>query len=144
MISQEKALALKEAGLQWEPKPGDWYSYPEGKPCLVAFQSTISEYIQVTNTTDESFPNTRLMTISELLKEKTVWLPRLDQLLAEIEKLGWEYSVGLWSERTHQRYECVVVKSNKRLVFFGETPKDAVTDALLWILKNDDKTPEGR
>lgn len=68
MIKLETAVALKAAGLKWEPMKGDWWGKyytsfeREGRFLIV------SEYEAEQNTPRDG-----------------VWLPRLDQLLAEIE-----------------------------------------------------------
>ena len=136
MISLELAQKLKNAGLQWEPKPGDWYHARLWKPMLIAYQSTIAQYIQVTDTENEHLPHTRTATIAELLKENDVWLPRLDQLLAEIEARGY-----LWNLN---KFRCCIIsevdynnKNWKAEKEFKDNPshEDAAARALLWILE---------
>ena len=62
MINLDKARALKEAGLKWEPKLGDIYRYPNGE-----FTGNFVVSAAVSNW------------------DKGLWLPRLDQLMALIQ-----------------------------------------------------------
>lgn len=108
MISLEMARKLKEAGLEWEPKKGDWY------------------WVFGTNSID-------LITIdrNDIVPKSIIFLPSLDQLLAEIEKCAYEwcleqardkYRLSLWFDQA-----CVYE-------FRADTPEDAAAEALLWIL----------
>ncbi len=69
MISLETAQKLKDAGLRWEPKEGDCW-------CNGMWMA-INYYLE-------------LVTGHLLVKKEAIWLPRLDQLLAEIEKRGFD------------------------------------------------------
>ena len=112
MVSFETACKLKDAGLQHEPQVGDWYALRSQEPMLIAFKSTIAtQYIKLTNTEDEHYPNSRLMTCAEMLKEGWTWLPRLDQLLGEIERQR-----GAWQI---------------------DTPDEAAASALLGLLEQE-------
>jgi len=64
-----------------------------------------------------------------------VWLPRLDQLLTEIEKQGWYWEIGkstkdYYVDLMHDYLEC-------DKVFYADTPEEAAGSALLWILRGD-------
>jgi len=73
LISLELARKLKEAGLEWEPKNGDSFYW----------RGSLGVYtISVTSLWAEK-------------NEEVIFAPRLDQLLAKIEK--WGYS---WEMRT--------------------------------------------
>jgi len=48
VVSEELALQLKEAGLKWKPKEGDWFIFEVNEtPTLVQFQSVYirSQYV---------------------------------------------------------------------------------------------------
>jgi hypothetical protein len=64
--------------------------------------------------------------------EKMLWLPRLDQLLAEIEKRGYRWDIQM----TKTRYVCGLSTPGVRVYpdQYGDTPEDAAAQALLWIL----------
>lgn len=68
MISLETAKALKKAGLPWEPKMGDWYYFGDSAENQSLF----------INPSEKEVP------------EGIYFAPRLDQLLAEIEKRGYD------------------------------------------------------
>jgi len=70
VISLETAKKLKEAGLEWETETGDLWIQPD-----------YPEYLRAVDydPTGHGDP-----------LEKNIWIPRLDQLLTEIEKRGWQ------------------------------------------------------
>ena len=64
--------------------------------------------------------------------EGGIWLPRLDQLQAEIEQRGWDWSM---SKGLHG-YGCIVIKDyDLSFSDIADTPEEAVGLALLWILQ---------
>ena len=112
MISLEMARKLRDAGLEWEPLAGDFYSWC-GRNWLVDFCQTSQAEILARQ------------------PDPALWLPRLDQLLAEVEKGNYEwcleqardqYRLSLWFDQA-----CVYE-------FRSDTPDDAAGQALLWIL----------
>lgn len=118
MISIELARKLKEAGLRWVPGLGDMFvaDYDNGLgPTL----------LKVVHSDDFGFADDAL-----------IFLPRLDQLLAEIEKRGygweiWTTSIGLYSAWIdYGNYVVHEIRGN-------ETPEDAAARALLWILEKE-------
>lgn len=78
MITLDTARKLKEAGLVWEPKTGDMYAmylpidkrYSEKTEAFCGCCGCYQDY-------------------------RDLWLPRLDQILAEIEGRGYQWI--LWS-----------------------------------------------
>jgi len=118
MISLEKARALKEAGLVWELQEGDWFSEP-----TFAGGRTDTLFGQGFEWDDDDDKN-----------GDHIWLPRLDQMLAEIEKLGYKYSLN-YSEREYfvsiskREHGCLISET-----FRADTPEDATSDALLYLL----------
>jgi len=109
-LSLETAKKLKEAGLQWEPRDGDWYYTETGKR--------------------ECIPRVKYHKIYD----RYIFAPRLDQLLAEIEKRGYAYNfIKIPNEK---KSYCSIYGSNhlsgERFDGIGE---EAAAQALLWILK---------
>ena len=138
MISQELAEKLKDAGLLWEPKEGDEYSHLGNSPevfvkALIGYKSKIAtEHLKIY---DEEFPNGRLTTLKEMLLEKSTWLPRLDQLLAEIEKRGWKWDLY----PLKNKYCCLATQTTAFPIYEEEdSPEEAAGQALLWMLMRGD------
>jgi hypothetical protein len=119
MISLEKARALKEAGLEWDLQEGDWFSEP-----TFAGGRTDTLFGQGFEWDDDDDKN----------NEDHVWLPRLDQLLAEIEKRGWMWDLRQWSEPG--KYVIFITRQEKfeRYHSVSDAPEDAAADALLYLL----------
>ena len=66
MISLGTAKKLRDAGLEWNPQEGDWFYSWDGRIAnLLVFLSNFN------------------------IQEEFIFVPRLDQLLAEIEKRGY-------------------------------------------------------
>ena len=127
MISLEMARKLRDAGLEWEPLAGDFYSWC-GRNWLVDFCQTSQAEILASQ------------------PDPALWLPRLDQLLAEIEKRGWEWtiysatpenvkSVDIYEVIADEKlYHCSVAQDKLGHISGRHTPDDAAAEALLWIL----------
>lgn len=123
VISSETARKLKEAGLRWEPQIGDWYYHANKCGEILSPQPFL---------VDSRVLKYRKIGLSD------VFAPRLDQLLAEIEKRGtyWalyhigpppaEYGLQLMN------YPTGMTKS-----FWADTPDEAAAQALLWILERE-------
>jgi hypothetical protein len=114
MISLETAKKLKEAGLKWKPKTGDWgYNAYRG---LFLIHYPHPQYA---------------------IQSSYIYAPRLDQMLAEIEKLGYAYRVtGKWGI---EPYKITVIKEKPLLDFnsWGYSPEEATAQALIWILEQE-------
>ena len=120
MISLEKARALKEAGLVWEPKQGDWYYCLEfDQPELQAIDAAYAFGFE---------PD-----------DDDVFAPRLDQELGEIQS---RFKINQWWEMADDWFSIyelrnidgaegsVLIKS----IHDSDTPEDAAADALLWLI----------
>ena len=122
MISLETAKKLKEAGLEWEPKFGDYYKIP------VVFEDGMTEVMDIKQVMSyHKNPEEWEESINSF-----VFMPRLDQLLGEIEELGYKW----FTETDTERYFIRVVeikKPNNFHVVFLDTPEEAAASALLWI-----------
>ena len=124
MISLELSKKLKEAGLEWEPQIGDMFYWQNGKDWGI--DALTSEDV-----------NDRLDETKDFIEER-VWIfaPRLDQLLAEIEKRGYKWFL----ETDRETYFIRIIKpgDTKEPVSFKAYAKslvDAAASALLWILE---------
>ena len=81
MISLEMAKKLKAAGLEWEPQIGDMFYWHNGKDWEI--DALTSEDV-----------NDNLDEIRDYIDEGAwIFAPRLDQLLAEIEKRGYSWEM---------------------------------------------------
>jgi hypothetical protein len=126
VISFETAKALKDAGLVWEPKLGDQILNPHyGKPEITMCQN-----------------------LPKIMPSYIIWLPRLDQLLAEIVKNNWGYRLSvLWIEDFPAGYECLLSRREEteegeweefeHCFDSPESPEEAAAQALLWILRKE-------
>ena len=119
MISLETARKLKDAGLQWEPQMGD-FMYNNGIIDCLDFSdmSFAAGYEDLTHQGDVGF------------------IPRLDQLLAEIEKQGWTWM--LYAPNNDGKYGIDVGKGliyHSNQTVMADSPEEAAALALLWILE---------
>lgn len=123
MLSLETAKKLKETGLEWEPKECDFYYRTWNPGCS-------SEYTCREILTEDELE-------SGLCKGDT-FAPRLDQLLAEIEKV-FDWNIGsreFWPDKP--KYCMGLFGDDGQYIkgqFYGHTPEEAAAEALLWILK---------
>lgn len=111
MLSLETARKLKDVGLKWEPQKGDqifnpYYGEPEISTCP---PPKAPNYI--------------------------IWIPRLGQLLAEIEKQGWKWSIV----PSRNRYRLILTTVKQ---FVADSPDEAAAAALIWILEQEGKPNE--
>lgn len=129
MISLDLAKQLKEAGLKWKPNPKDDFAYKNGKVCwLYEYYPAVCDY-----------------------PDHFIWLPRLDQLLAEIkckgytwcitdEEVGGDFRVSLSKIVWNGRGGTKLVDVDD--IFYADTPEDAAGQALLWIYQKGAKEDE--
>ena len=129
MLSLELVKRLKELGLEWEPQRGDWYYNHHG-------------YVSGTTTTLDLLNEVTVLiqSISRDYANRTVhFAPRLDQLLAEIEKRGyaWELSVD---EADKPPYAICFFSTPREIGqkwFTADSPEEAAAKALIWILEQE-------
>lgn len=126
MISLELAKRLKGLGLKWEPQEGDRIYKSKNeiatmcKGCGMFHYGTLETYL-------ETWKNAYIM------DKRYVWIPRLDQLLAEIEKRGYKW--GLLYEG-----QISVSKGTNYKTFDANSPEEATAQALIWILEQKQAT----
>jgi len=178
MISLEMARKLKNAGLVWEPKEGDFFAYVDDGEKIREQWEIASTNIYIVSSekylvdelggrmvffggglcsrdggcfTDETYCsymnktgfNPELNIYSVASWDKKLWLPRLDQLLAEIEKEGycWDMVRG---EKEWFRIGVTHKNHMKNFQLFhdctfkhkSEKASQATAEALLWIYEN--------
>lgn len=140
MICLETAKALKEAGLEWEPKVGDWFYWNE-EPNLVTSCDDIYIWSNVA--------------AWRLECDYLIFAPRLDQLIKEGVKRGYWIAIVLDPAESKVRWEallyvwwtgdfCELIEKeflekgkNDIPAFIHEDPNEAVAQALLWILRRE-------
>jgi hypothetical protein len=119
VISLETAKKLKEAGLEWETETGDLWIQPD-----------YPEYLRAVDydPTGHGDP-----------LEKNIWIPRLDQLLTEIEKRGWQIELVKYAR---WRITIWKIQCRKQGLFVRETPGEAAAEALLYVLEQEYEADE--
>jgi hypothetical protein len=135
MISLELAKKLRDAGLRWEPKEGDYCYYDEKLDLLAGenLASTVKLHNLITKN-------------PEYQDMGPIWVPSLDQLLGEIEARGWEYEQGvlyvlggpMMPGKHKHGYWCEIWSIKDLSITCREpadTPEEAAGRALLWILE---------
>ena len=138
MISLELAEKLKNAGLIWKPQKGD----------NVFLKNLINEW-KTEQIVSRVFPHTVQMNGWGQLHTRQfkdcLFRPRLDQLLAEIERQGYWYKQGnaIPIPSCPYKYYCEIWQTNKSgeelcyHEFAENSPEEAVGQALLWILEQE-------
>lgn len=125
VTSLELSKKLKNAGLRWEPKEGDLF-YPYS-PFLRRHEKRLAVC-----------PFKEIISINVEADEKDdIFAPRLDQLLAEIEKRGYRWDIGNLEDKPCIGLFDWETREYVMGLFYGETPTDAAGEALLWILERE-------
>ena len=164
MIGLEKAKALREAGLQWEPKDGDCFAtgntdmanifYISGEHDLVdelggkmwffwghlcnRDGGCIMDETACQRMNRKGIMSDRFANEGQMAStEEMLWLPSLSQLLAEIEARGWGWDLRQWSEPG--KYVIFITHMDKfeRYHSISVLPEDSAADALIWILEKE-------
>lgn len=131
MIGLELAKKLKDVGLRWEPKIGDWWHGDRG---LKLYDNKTRHRWNEWNKTRKHLVWTHW---------GIVWLPSLSDLLAEIEWRGYHVDINTVSLGMPVKLSYVISLKNispdgeiltLEYKKWGCTPEEAVGQALLWIL----------
>lgn len=130
VISSETARKLKEAGLRWEPQIGDWYYHADKWGEILSPQPFLVD--------------PRVLKYGKI-GLSDVFAPRLDQLLAEIEKRGYRYILLRYDpeqqeEGQEEQYEITLIKNgNSSLIYtlYEDSIDEVAAQALLWILERE-------
>ena len=128
MLSLETAKKLKAAGLQWEPQMGDFFYNNGVIDCLDNCDMDFAAgYEDLTHKGDVGF------------------IPRLGQMLAEIEKRWGDYTFTCTNHDSPQykiSLEKVTDWDGFHILegeFNADTPGESAAQALLWILEQEAK-----
>jgi hypothetical protein len=155
VISLETATRLKEAGLKWEPQSGDWFQcgcntfvisgshnlderlggtlwFFYGHTCSrdggCFMDETASDCMNLEGVQFEGFKE------HIASAKRMVWLPRLDQMLAEIEKQGHSWQMHLSVDYEGHNGVCMEIEDAG---WWENSTDEAVAQALLWIMEQD-------
>ena len=162
MISLDKAKELREVGLEWEPTNGDFFATDQSFPNIFVISG--SHDLHETLGGKMWFFNGHLCsrdggcqlneTASDCMQAKArttpkdfeiyhiaefIWLPRLDQLLAEIEQRGYRWTVSFECGRYLAAATKISPLREMPKIIKSDTAEDAAADALLWILRQRDE-----
>ncbi len=135
MISEHLAIALRDAGLRWDPTPGDRFVIPQ--PELAGQVFTLSEMTiearQYPTGTILGFNGTTEWALDSVAKDEALWLPREDQLR---ERLGGTF-VALRREETDGASVFVVSTRGPEgpAEFTAASAADAYAEALLALIR---------
>ena len=134
MLSLETAKKLKEAGLEWEPKEGDFIYYP-------SYCAETEFALGVLG--DNDMGKCKEETLDYVYTGEWIIAPRLDQLLAEIEGQEYSYTIRyrlLKHDRLSDGYEFTLIRPMFAKNFKSEeSPEEAAAAALIWILEQEAK-----
>ena len=131
MISLELAKKLKDAGLEWGMKKGD------------AYANSLNNIFYYSN----EFNFAHSLGDSSL---NSIWLPSLSQLLTEVERRGWAWSINMIEEEmvpyhvsADSKYEFNLAPKETPYILEFSTlstfPEEVAGQALLWILEREGK-----
>jgi hypothetical protein len=124
------ARRLADAGLRWDPAPGDRFAIPDkGMDDEVFVLSTMTvEVHDLPGRTVIGFNGTTEWALDDVDMEATIWLPREDQLR---ELLGAAFHR---LERAGDRYRVMATVWDEVVEFAGDEPCAAYGEALLHVL----------
>jgi len=137
VISLGLALRLRDAGLIWEPAPGDRFAIPNrGMDEDVFVLSTMTiEVHDLPGRTVIGFNGTTEWALDDVDKDATIWLPREDQLR---ELLGDAFRR---LERAGAGWRAVVMIWEEIVDFTAADPETAYAEALVHLLAAGSTTP---
>lgn len=123
MLPFETCEKLKAAGLEWDPVSTDMYY----------------RLFKINSRTAYALYSAHDMGITSF----DIFAPRLDQLLAEIEKRSWTWM--LYAPNDDGKYGIDIGKGtlcHNNMLAMADSPEEAAAAALLWILKQEVKPDE--
>jgi hypothetical protein len=125
----ETAQKLKDAGLPWMPELLDTYVFTK-------FEESGELSVCIPKTYENVNNLNGLLLIDAEDETGLLWLPRLDQMLAEIEKRGYGWKLEKFHAYNLRRMQ--IYKINDLLgCFEADSPEEAAAQALLWILEQE-------
>ena len=131
------ALRLADAGLRWDPAPGDRFAIPnrEMDDEVFVLSTMTVEVHDLPGRTVIGFNGTTEWALDDVDMDATIWLPREDQLR---ELLGDAFHR---LERAGDRFRVVVTIWDEVVEFTGDEPDAAYADALLHLLAGGPSPP---
>lgn len=153
MISLSMARALKNNGLAWSPQTNDYFAIPDrGMDEKVFVLSEVLSLIDLFHGRSVvTFHGTAEWALDYLVTSEVVWMPRADQLRAEIfDRIATRTSEGpndqagtpprkaapelvLTSDR--ETHRCEIHARLLRATFEASSAEDAYAKALLYLLQ---------
>lgn len=134
VISTDLALALHDAGLRWEPAPGDRFAIRT--PALAGQVFTLSEMTieahHYPTGTVLGFNGTTEWALDSVEKDETLWLPREDQLR---ELLGRAFVSLVVHDDGADRFVVTARWGDAVREFGAPTAADAYGSALLALVE---------
>jgi hypothetical protein len=124
------AMRLRDAGLRWDPAPGDRFAIPnrEMDDEVFVLSTMTIEVHDLPGRTVIGFNGTTEWALDDVDSDAAVWLPREDQLR---ELLGGAFHR---LERDSGGYRVVATVWDEVVEFPGADPETAYADALLHLL----------
>ena len=138
MLPLPLARRLLEAGLAWDPAPGDRFCIPDkgmDDEVFVLSTMTIEVHDLPGQQTVIGFNGTTEWALDDVEKDATIWLPREEQLR---KLLGTAFHK---LERTGARWRVVVTLWGELVEFAGADPDTAYAEAVLHLLAGGSTAP---
>lgn len=146
MLKLETASKLKLAGLEWERQVGDWFYYfPYGINSDDKFNKPELNLLDCELSIEEKENPCKVWA-----NDKSIYVPRLDQLLAEIEKRMYQWELTSYSalppvldeEGYPRTYKIQLFDEEGQVYEIGDmanifNPGESAAQALLWILEQE-------
>ena len=132
VISVNLAIALRAAGVTWQPAPGDHFVIPDRDLDDQTFvlSDMIVQVYELPRTTVIGFNGTTEWALDDIERDEAIWLPREDQLRGLLGRAFHRL------ERQGDAYVVVAsVEGTERLFGAGE-PEEAYARALLSLLRS--------
>ena len=127
VISVKLAIRLREAGVTWEPAPGDRFVIPDRglDDQTFVLSDMIVQVHELPRATVIGFNGTTEWALDDIERDEAIWLPREDQLRA---MLGAAFRR---LERDRGGYRVVLHGASDAV---GATPEEAYGHAVLLLL----------
>ncbi len=135
MVSVALALALREAGLRWEPTPGDRFVLPNrqmDEDVFVLSDMTVEVYRFPTGSVI-GFNGTTEWALDSVQQEEALWLPAEDQLRRRLAGLFVRLE-ALPDEGGAERFAVTVRTPSGEQTYVDPEPAQAYGAALLSVL----------
>jgi hypothetical protein len=139
VLSVDAARRLKEAGLRWQPVPGDRFAIPDRDldDQVFVLSNMVIDVHHLPDGAVIGFNGTTEWALDDLEQEEAVWLPREDQLRT---LLG-----GTFRALVHDGsgYRVEIVMTDGPRTFDADDAEGAYSEALLALIRAADITAAG-